>query len=187
MASGPAWMEATAATLAALAPEEWTVLHDVRWPGRGCANVDHVVIGPSGVFVIDVRAWDGRISVRGDELRQNGRVREMAVVGAAEAAQQVARVAGSVDPRHVKPVLCFVRDEQLVGWTYDVLVCSTATLLTMLLSRPTVLTPVQRGKVALELDASLRTATPRPAPVSVSVSVPPGRTASGWLSGVFAR
>src|SRR4029079_13824177 len=39
------------------------VLHDRRVPGtRG--NIDHVVVAPAGVFVIDAKRYEGRIEVR---------------------------------------------------------------------------------------------------------------------------
>ena len=43
--------EATARALLAL-PSEWTVLDDVVWPGRKPADIDQVVVGPGGVFVV---------------------------------------------------------------------------------------------------------------------------------------
>lgn len=55
---------ATAQALDALPKDQWTVFHDVRWPGRKLANVDHVVVGPGGVFVIDSKNWSGRVEVR---------------------------------------------------------------------------------------------------------------------------
>jgi len=33
-------------------PREWTLLHDVAWPGRPSGTIDHVAIGPTGVFVM---------------------------------------------------------------------------------------------------------------------------------------
>ena len=47
--------EATGRALAGLDGSEWTVLHDVRWPGRKKAKLEHVVIGPGGVFVVDTK------------------------------------------------------------------------------------------------------------------------------------
>lgn len=55
--------EGTAARLAALPNDQFTVFHDVRWPRRRYANFDHVVVGPDGVFVIDSKNWSGRIKV----------------------------------------------------------------------------------------------------------------------------
>lgn len=156
----------TAAVLAQLPEGSWTVFHDLRWPGRRYANVDHVVVGPPGVFVIDSKNWSGTISVRDNVLRQNGRARETAVSGAAEAAIAVGQLCRSVSINQVVPVLCFVRDEQVTGWSRDVVVCSTANLTTYLLSRPEVLTPAQVGMVSLELDAAFRSATSAvPSPV----------------------
>jgi hypothetical protein len=44
----------------------WVVLRDLKRQGY---NVDHVVIGPGGVFVIDSKNLDGRVTCAGDELR----------------------------------------------------------------------------------------------------------------------
>lgn len=158
--------EATAAALAALPAEDWTVFHDLRWPGRKFANVDHVVVGPGGVFVIDSKNWTGSISVTDNVLRQNGRVRETAVHGAAEAALAVSGLARSVTPLQVHPVICFVRDEPVTGWARDVMLCSTSNLVQMLTSREQVLTPEVRRMATLELDAALRSATAQAVPAS---------------------
>jgi hypothetical protein len=117
--------------------EGWVVLHDLAWPGRQRANLDHVVVGPGGVFVVDAKNWSGRVEVREQVLRQNGRQREDAVVSAAEAAIALQGIVPP--PAYCMGVLCFVRDEPLTGWARDVMVCSTNNLTTMLLSRPPVL------------------------------------------------
>ena len=46
-----------AAVLAPLRDRGWTVLEDRRWPGSRRANVDFVLIGPPGVFVLDAKDW----------------------------------------------------------------------------------------------------------------------------------
>jgi hypothetical protein len=43
----------------------WVVLHDLR---RGAANIDHVLIGPGGVFVLDSKNLDGEVSVHRDTM-----------------------------------------------------------------------------------------------------------------------
>jgi Nuclease-related domain len=60
---GAAGERATAALLARLPRRRWTVLHDRAVPGSR-ANVDHVVIGPSGVWVVDSKTCRGRLRVR---------------------------------------------------------------------------------------------------------------------------
>ncbi len=42
-----------------LAPSGWLTLHDLA--GRG-GNIDHIAIGPSGVFAIETKSRRGRIS-----------------------------------------------------------------------------------------------------------------------------
>jgi len=126
---------AVAQALEAL-PEGWVVLHDLAWPGRQRANLDHVVIGPGGVFVVDAKNWTGRIEVRDQVLLQNGRRREGAVSSVTAAAIAVQEI---VSPMPCTGILCFVRDEPLVAASWNVTVCSTATLVTTLTSRPLVL------------------------------------------------
>ncbi len=138
---------------------EWTVFHDLRWPGRQRANVDHVAVGPTGVFVIDSKNWTGTITTNAGVLRQNGRVRQPTVASAADAARAIARVTGSTSPAHVHPVLCFVRDEAIAARSGEVQLCSTSTLLTQLTSRPPVLTEATRARVFRDIEAYSQSAS----------------------------
>src|SRR5215213_748788 len=56
---GAAGERRTARVLAALERHGWAVLHDLAVP-RSQANIDHPVIGPGGVFVIDSKQYRGR-------------------------------------------------------------------------------------------------------------------------------
>lgn len=58
------------ALLAPLEREGWTVLHRRRWPGTRRADIDHVVVGPGGVFVLDSKNWRGDIRLAGGRLWQ---------------------------------------------------------------------------------------------------------------------
>src|SRR5688572_28353468 len=49
--------ERVAALLDSLQPEGITVIHDLEI-GRG--NADHVLVGPTGVFVVETKDWGGR-------------------------------------------------------------------------------------------------------------------------------
>lgn len=150
----------TAGVLASL-PPEWTTLHDLRWPGRRLANIDHVVIGPGGIFVIDSKNWSGRVEVTQNVLRQNGRSREQAVAGCADSALAISELLGPF-ASSVAPVLCLVRDEPVSGWVRDVMICSSVTLPQMLLTRPTVLTPAELAEVWPRLQLGLRSAQTAP-------------------------
>jgi hypothetical protein len=49
----------------------WTVEHDLKISPRG-ANVDHLVIGPPGVFVIDTKNVSGNVWVGGPNILVGG-------------------------------------------------------------------------------------------------------------------
>jgi Nuclease-related domain len=57
---GAAGERRTARLLGPLERHGWAVLHDLAVP-RGQANIDHLVIGPGGVFVIDSKQYRGRL------------------------------------------------------------------------------------------------------------------------------
>jgi len=153
--------EATTAGVLSMLPADWTVIHDVRWPSRRLANIDHVVVGPGGIFVIDSKNWSGEVTVKNGHLRQNGRSREKVVASCADAGLAIAELAGPY-AGHVNPVLSFASDKPMTGWCRDVMVCSTPTLLQMLLSRPMVLGPREVRDASLRLDARLLAAATAP-------------------------
>jgi Nuclease-related domain len=61
-ATGAAGEEALGAHLASRCPDV-IVLHDRRMP-RSRANIDHLAVAPSGVYVIDAKRYRGKIEVR---------------------------------------------------------------------------------------------------------------------------
>ena len=83
---GSAGEQATAALLDRLPRHRWTVLHDRALPGTR-ANVDHVVIGPTGVWVVDSKAYRAPLRVR------RGQVWAGAVLAAGDAAAVAQRAA----------------------------------------------------------------------------------------------
>ncbi len=95
------------------------LLHDRRVPGtRG--NIDHLVVGPAGVFVVDAKRYEGLIKVRdvGGFLRRDERLyvgrRDCSKLAHSMAWQvgAVRSAIASVEPvPPVTPVLCFVRGE----------------------------------------------------------------------------
>jgi hypothetical protein len=64
---GAAGERRTARRLHRLPRDGYVVFHDVALPGSP-ANVDHLVIGPSGVFVIDSKQWTGQVYQSSDGL-----------------------------------------------------------------------------------------------------------------------
>jgi nuclease-like protein len=59
---GAAGERRTARLLEPLERQGWVVLHDLALPGSR-ANIDHLVIGPGGVFVIDSKQYRGRLQL----------------------------------------------------------------------------------------------------------------------------
>lgn len=99
--------------------DELMLLHDRRVPGtRG--NIDHVVIGPPGVFVVDAKRYQGliRIRDRGGLFRSDIRLyvgsrdcsRLAENMGWQVRAVQAALASAATDVE-VTPVLCFVDGE----------------------------------------------------------------------------
>ncbi|MCY7372491.1 MAG: NERD domain-containing protein [Spirochaetaceae bacterium] len=93
------------AQLELLRPYGFEVLHDVRWPGRRRANIDHVAIGPPGILVVDAKNWSGSVRICDGILQQNGHRRTREV----EAARQAGHDVGSQLPLpwglHTIPVI----------------------------------------------------------------------------------
>jgi len=118
-----------------LDPDAWTVITDLQWPGGRYGHVDHVVVGPSGVYVVDTTTWNGDVSIYGDRLRYEGVTQDSVVTSLTEAAAAVALLIPGVPQRLVKPVLCANGAEGLDTQVGGVLVCSTDTLASVLEAR----------------------------------------------------
>jgi hypothetical protein len=69
---GAAGERRTARLLAALERRGWAVLHDLAIPGSA-ANIDHLVIGPGGVIVVDSKRYRGRLRLDRQGMVWHGR------------------------------------------------------------------------------------------------------------------
>lgn len=116
-AAGAAGEARVASILETLEAQGWMALHDVHWPGRPKANLDHVLVGPGGVIVIDAKNWSGDIHLRNGVLRQNGYSREREVSGVVEQCSAVAALLEPRHRRHVQAWLCMVGQPDLQGTT----------------------------------------------------------------------
>jgi hypothetical protein len=86
---GAAGEEHVGALLEQLRPRGWHVEHDVQVGDNG-ANLDHLVIGPPGVFVLNTKNVDGNVWVGGEVIMVNGHRRNFVKKLEAEA-QRVRR------------------------------------------------------------------------------------------------
>jgi Nuclease-related domain len=69
---GAAGERRTACLLGRLEQRGWVVLHDLAVPGSA-ANIDHLVIGPGGVVVVDSKQYRGRLQLDPNGLLWHGR------------------------------------------------------------------------------------------------------------------
>ncbi|MEV5593972.1 UvrD-helicase domain-containing protein [Streptomyces sp. NPDC052496] len=98
-----------AAQLLVLTGRGWRLLVDRRWPGTRSANVDMLLVGPGGVFVLDVKNWRSVSVTPAGQLCGSGRPRDdhaaklLAVTKVAESA--VASL--GMSPVAVQPLMVF--------------------------------------------------------------------------------
>jgi hypothetical protein len=62
--------EESVAVLLAGLPRGYHVFHDFACGGRG--GIDHVVVGPGGLFAVETKCWSGRVTFEGGGLRVDG-------------------------------------------------------------------------------------------------------------------
>lgn len=110
-------------------PDTFRILNDRRIRGTR-ANIDHIVVGPTGVWVIDAKRYAGKrpslhveggiIRPRAESLRVGGRDRTNLVRGVQSQVEQVASALGEAAPR-VTGVLCFLEaDWPMIGGSFSV-------------------------------------------------------------------
>jgi Nuclease-related domain len=139
---GAAGERRTARLLSPLDRQGWTVLHDLAIPSSR-ANIDHLVIGPGGVFVIDSKHYRGRLKLDGSGRLWHGRYPLASTLRAVDfEADQAARVL--IDPDVVVVPIVAVHGAQ-VPWGKVVMsgvpVVSARRLPSMLCALPALLGP----------------------------------------------
>jgi hypothetical protein len=93
--------------LASLEFDGFIVMHDLRVPG-GRENIDHLLIGPQGIFVVETKTYRGSVRVKGGELYINGR-RKTGFFDQVE--RQLAAVEGTLDMTSVRAFICVLEGD----------------------------------------------------------------------------
>ncbi|MFF7726674.1 UvrD-helicase domain-containing protein [Streptomyces sp. NPDC008001] len=98
-----------AAKLQVLTRRGWRLLLDRRWPGTRSANVDMLLVGPGGVFVIDVKNWRHAPEAAGGHLTAGGRTydREVEKLLKVTELAENAVSARNLSPVAVQPLMVF--------------------------------------------------------------------------------
>lgn len=88
-------------------PEGFVSFHDLAFPGF---NIDHVLVGPAGIFVIETKSHRGKVTAEGDRLILNGSTPEKNFINQAwsQTYQLREHLKKSTGKEYqVKPILCF--------------------------------------------------------------------------------
>jgi hypothetical protein len=185
---------AVARALDELTADGYRRIDDCRWPGRPQANIDHVLIGPGGLFVIDAKNWSGHVQVRDGVLRQNGYRREKELQSGADALSAVhALLTRPVAHAGSALCLCGSADLSLGPTGAGVAVVEVDRIADWVRGHPRVLRPADVATAYEELRAKLKPAGrisaassipdhlprqwPGPAPTEPSRARPPHPTA----------
>ena len=96
--------------LAPLEADGFIVLNNRRIPGSK-GDIDHIVIGPTGIFPIETKNWSGRLAVRNDRLFVGEQDRTWALEQLYREALAVQVALNEELTRHrvtVTPILCAI-------------------------------------------------------------------------------
>ncbi|MGZ8586050.1 MAG: nuclease-related domain-containing protein, partial [Actinomycetota bacterium] len=147
-------------------PTGWHVFHDVSIGQRG-ANVDHVVVGPGGVFTVNTKYVKGKVRLSSHTLMVNGYRRDYLRKAATESDRAARLLSAALGrPVVVTGVLAIFADDWVIkGKPNDVFVGSPRGVTKWLRSLPTVLAPHEVNEVAAAANKPATwTARSRPAP-----------------------
>jgi hypothetical protein len=98
----------TGRLLEPLEAEGFRILHDRKIPGSR-ANIDHIVIGPPGIYVVETKSLGGSLQIRDNEVFVSGRRRTKMI-------DQVKREALAVQTVLAKELAA-------TGWTVSPIIC----------------------------------------------------------------
>lgn len=106
--------EESVARILGFLPSSYRIFHGVALPRRGLLNrsinLDHVIIGPTGLYVVETKNWSGRITVEAGAVLYNGVEPDRPPLDQVRAAADALQVDLSDLLRagvEVRPVLCF--------------------------------------------------------------------------------
>ncbi len=128
--------------------QPYAILHDLKLPGTQ-GNIDHVVVGPGGAFVVATRRFADQIEFREGTLHSGGRSLQAELAGVAAIAAQLTDVLGTP----VVPVVGFhgnVLSVTAPPQVDSVLVCATENLVRVITRASHTLLPPHRVTDVLE-------------------------------------
>ncbi len=144
--------EIVAGMLARL-PDDWHVFHDFE---AGRHHVDHVLVGPAGVFAVETKYWRDPVRLESGELIVGGHVPSHPPIAQAAAAAKAVKAAleRAGWSGEVEPVVCFASDTFQGGLTTagKVLVANAGAFAKWLGERPSVRAPGECARLVQLLE-----------------------------------
>jgi hypothetical protein len=93
--------------------EGWHLVNDVPL-GESGANIDHVLVGPPGVFTVNAKNLTGHVWVGASGIRVDGHATDFVRAAVDEATRAARLLAAALDrPVDVRPILAILAD----GWS----------------------------------------------------------------------
>jgi hypothetical protein len=134
-------------------PKGWYVFHDLTVGSRG-ANLDHLVIGPGGVFVLNTKNLTGNVWIGERAILHNGRRTDFLRASKRESQVAIERLSLAADrPVIAVPVLVILADKVTVkAEPAEVRVVEGAKIRRWLERQATVLAPDQAAAIAKVAD-----------------------------------
>ena len=94
-------------------PDGWHLVNDIPVGERG-ASIDHLIVGPAGVFTVNAKNLTGKVWVGASGVRHNGHTTDFVRTSLLEAERASRLLSAALDrPVTVRPVLAILADE----WT----------------------------------------------------------------------
>lgn len=125
-------------------PDEYHVIHD--FPIGSVNFVDHVVMGPTGVFAVETKDWYGKVELRDGDITRNGTIPEFRppvrqAKGQALKVEKILRKKGWNGT--VTPVLCFASNNFVgdVGEARNLKVVNASGIVSLITSRDATISP----------------------------------------------
>jgi len=144
--------EVMAGVLARL-PDDWHVFHDFE---AGKYHVDHVLMGPAGVFAVETKNWRDPVALESGELIVGGHVPSHPPIAqaAAEAKAVKAALARAGWTGEVAPVVCFASGTFQGGFAMagKVLVANAEAFVKWLAEEPAVRAPGECARLVQLLE-----------------------------------
>jgi len=132
-------------------PQEFHLFNGV---GFYAGDVDHIVVGPTGVFVVETKNHSGTISLKDGCLCRNGELLDRDFVHQATA--EAMYVKGRLNPQvqcHVRPLVVFTRAKVRVQTAVGgVRIVALSSLIDTIIDRELSLSPEEIGRYAGRLE-----------------------------------